>query len=146
MILPAKSHIISKMSIGMMLISVCRKTSCLFKNGVSLIACSVGFASLQGQLFVPLHLCIDSHLCRCICALTAICAVASCNGIVRLSLCVLAYRLCATDFKRPCLVRAAAPHSAPFPRKVVWGFGKDAEIERPKALQGCKAHKAFLKG
>ena len=43
-------------------------------------------------------------------------------------------RLCATDFKRPCLVRAAAPHSAPFPRKAVWGFGKDAEIERPKAL------------
>ena len=28
----------------------------------------------------------------------------------------------------------------------VWGFGKDAEIERPKALQGRKAHKAFLKG
>ena len=28
--------------------------------------------------------------------------------------------------------------------KGVWGFGKDAEIERPKALQGRKAHKAFL--
>ena len=39
----------------MMLISVCRKISCLFKNGVSLIACSVGFASLQSQLFVPLR-------------------------------------------------------------------------------------------
>ena len=25
-------------------------------------------------------------------------------------------------------------------------FGKDAEIERPKALQGRKANKAFLKG
>ena len=56
---------------------------------------------------------VVSRWCRCICALTAICAVASCNGIVWLSLCVLAYRLCATDCKRPCLVRAAAPHSAP---------------------------------
>jgi len=36
-------------------ITVCRKTSQLLKIGVSLIACSVGFASLQSQLFVPLH-------------------------------------------------------------------------------------------
>ena len=55
-------------------------------------------------------------------------------------------RLCATDCKHPCLVRAAAPHSAPSRGEGVWGFGKDAEIERPKALQGRKAHKAFLKG
>jgi len=44
------------------------------------------------------------------------------------------------------LALGVAPHSAPFRGKGVWGFGKDAEIERPKALQGCKAHKAFLKG
>ena len=54
-------------------------------------------------------------------------------------------RLCATDCKHPCLVRAAAPHSAPhsapFPGKGVWGFGKDAEIERPKALQDAKPTK-----
>ena len=74
-------------------------------------------------------------------------------------------RLCATDSKRPCLVRAAAPHSAPArtpgvyaqrlctdaePTKHtqpftdgegVWGFGKDAEIERPKALQDAKPTK-----
>ena len=41
--------------------------------------------------------------CRCVCALTAICAVASCNGFVWLSLCILAQRLCATDYKRPCI-------------------------------------------
>ena len=36
-------------------------------------------------------------------------------------------RLCATDCKRPCLVRAAAPHSAPFPGK---GFGdRDNKLE-----------------
>ena len=50
-------------------------------------------------------------------------------------------RLCAADFKRPCLVRAAAPHSAPSPWEGVWGFGKDAEIERPKALQDAKPTK-----
>ena len=96
-------------------------------------------------------------------------------------------RLCATDCKRPCLVRAAAPHSARHGRRAcmpkgsmqgriqvveqsrcrthrqqtttiaqmqsqpsihslsrgegVWGFGKDAEIERPKALQDAKPTK-----
>ena len=64
----------------------------------------------------------------------------------------------------PSGVRAAAPHSAPAqmpgvyaqglctmqsqpsihslsPGKGVWGFGKDAEIERPKALQDAKPTK-----
>ena len=41
----------------------------------------------------------------------------------------------------PSGVRAAAPHSAPFRGKGVWGFGKDAEIERPKALQDAKPTK-----
>ena len=73
-------------------------------------------------------------------------------------------RLCATDCKRPCLVRAVAPHSAPartpgvYAQRLctmqsqpsihslsrgegVWGFGKDAEIERPKALQDAKPTK-----
>ena len=58
--------------------------------GLSNRACSVGFASLPRQPFGLPHLCIDSHLCRCICASTAICAVASCNGFVWLSLCILA--------------------------------------------------------
>ena len=37
--------------------------------------------------------------------------------------------------------RAAAPHSAPSHGEGVWGFGKDAEIERPKALQDAKPTK-----
>ena len=45
-------------------------------------------------------------------------------------------RLCATDCKRPCLVRAVAPHSAPFPGKGV--FGKDAEIRTRRALHEAK--------
>jgi len=34
-----------------------------------------------------------------------------------------------------------APHSAPSHGEGVWGFGKDAEIERPKALQDAKPTK-----
>ena len=41
----------------------------------------------------------------------------------------------------PSRVRAAAPRSAPFRGKGVWGFSKDAEIERPKALQDAKPTK-----
>ena len=41
----------------------------------------------------------------------------------------------------PSGVRAAAPHSAPSRGEGVWGFGKDAEIERPKALQDAKPTK-----
>jgi len=41
----------------------------------------------------------------------------------------------------PSGVRAAAPHSAPSRGEGVWGFGKDAEIERPKALQDAKLTK-----
>ena len=68
-------------------------------------------------------------------------------------------RLCATDFKRPCLVRAAAPHSAPawMPGVYAQGlckdakptkhtqpftgkgvFGKDAEIRTHQALHEAK--------
>ena len=41
----------------------------------------------------------------------------------------------------PSGVRAAAPHSAPSHGEGVWGFGKDAELERPKALQDAKPTK-----
>ena len=59
-------------------------------------------------------------------------------------------RLCATDFKRPCLVRAAAPHSAParMPGVYAQGLCKDAKpiehtqpFPRGRGLgfrQGCR--------
>ena len=68
-------------------------------------------------------------------------------------------RLCATDCKRPCLVRAAAPHSAPARTPGVYAqrlctmqsqpsihnllrgkgaFGKDAEIRTHQALHDAK--------
>ena len=77
--------------------SVCRKTSIVIKNGgLSLLAMLVLhraklLASNQSVLALggaPMQ--VVSRLCRCI-----------------------VQRLCATDCKRPCLVRAAAPHSAP---------------------------------
>ena len=153
--------------------------------GMSSVACSVGFASLQSQLFVPLHLCIDSHLCRCIVQRLCVavfmhpCITALCgchyaslhSGFVWLSLCVLAWtlggsptlspgmdagRVCPnalckdaykwsnkvgagrTGNKRPRLHRCRAnkAYTALHHGEGVWGFGKDAEIERPKAL--CK--------
>ena len=61
------------------------------------VACSVGFASCKTFGKQPSILALGaapmrvvSRWCRCI-----------------------VQRLCATDCKRPCLVRAAAPHSAP---------------------------------
>ena len=108
-----------------MTVSVCRKTYIFFENGVWGVA--------------PMR--IVSRQCRCV-----------------------VQRLCATDFKRPCLV-GRQPHTQPrhgcracmpkgFARtqsqpsihslslgKGVWGFGKDAEIERPKALQDAKPTK-----
>ncbi len=41
----------------------------------------------------------------------------------------------------PSGVRAAAPHSAPSRGEGAWGFGKDADIERPKALHDAKPTK-----
>ena len=129
-------------------LSVYRKTYIIFENGcLALLAMLVLhraklLASNQSVLALgvaPMR--VVSRWCRCV-----------------------VQRLCATDCKRPCLVRAAAPHSAPartpgvYAQRLctmqsqpsihslsrgegVWGFGKDAEIERPKALQDAKPTK-----
>ncbi len=61
---------------------------------------------------------------------SAICATASCSGFVWLTTSILAW------------TRGGSPGNiAPFPGKGAWGFGKDAEIERPKALQDAKPTK-----
>ena len=50
--------------------------------------------------------------------------------------------LCVADCKHPCLVWGGSPSNiAPSHGEGVWGFGKDAEIERPKALQDAKPTK-----
>ena len=61
---------------------------------------------------------------------SAICATASCSGFVWLTASILAWS------------RGGSPSNiAPSHGEGVWGFGKDAEIERPKALQDAKPTK-----
>ena len=61
---------------------------------------------------------------------SAICATASCSGLVWLTASILAWS------------RGGSPSNiAPSHGEGVWGFGKDAEIERPKALQDAKPTK-----
>ena len=61
---------------------------------------------------------------------SAICATASCSGFVWLTASILAWS------------RGGSPSKiAPSPWEGAWGFGKDAEIERPKALQDAKPTK-----
>ena len=101
--------------------SGCRKSSIVIKNGVSSVACFVGFASLQSQLFVPLHR--ATALCGCHYASLH-------SGFVWLTASILAWS------------RGGSPSNiAPSHGEGVWGFGKDAEIERPKALQDAKPTK-----
>ena len=125
--------------------SVCRKTSCLSKNGCRLLLAllvlhrakllasnqsilALGRSPRTGrQPFVPLHLCIDSHLCRCI-----------------------VQRLCAAVIMRPCIValcgwlqasllglRAVAPVKSPFP-------GERGQGDRDSELEVCFKNKLFL--
>ena len=83
-----------------------------------------------------------SRLCRCVCASTAFVplhrATALCgchyaslhSGFVWLTASILAWS------------RGGSPIKiAPSHGEGVWGFGKDAEIERPKALQDAKPTK-----
>ena len=61
---------------------------------------------------------------------SAICATASCSGFVWLTTSILAW------------TRGGSPSNiAPSHGEGAWGFGKDAEIERPKALQDAKPTK-----
>ena len=93
--------------------SVCRKTYKIFGNEcLALLALLVLYrakllASNQSVLALgvaPMR--VVSRRCRCV-----------------------VQRLCATDIKRPCLVRAAAPHSAPawMPGVYAQGLCKDAK-------------------
>ena len=97
------------------------------KNGVSSVACSAGFASCKTFCKQPKHPCFGAKPPY---RSSAICATASCSGFVWLTASILAWS------------RGGSPSNiAPFPGKGAWGFGKDAEIERPKALQDAKPTK-----
>ena len=73
------------------------------------------------QPFVPLHR--ATALCGCLYASLH-------SDYARLTASILAW------------TRGGSPSNiAPFHGEGVWGFGKDAEIERPKALQDAKPTK-----
>ena len=100
------------------MISVCRKTSIVDKNGVSSVACSAGFASCKTFGKQPKHPCFGAKPTY---RSSAICATASCSGFARLTASILAWS------------RGGSPSNiAPFPGKGV--FGKDAEIRTHQAL------------
>ena len=88
------------------------------------------------QPFVPLHLCIDSHLCRCI-----------------------VQRLCAAVIMRPCIVAlcgrlqasllglgAAAPHSAPARMPGVYAQGLCKDAKPTKHTQPFTGERGFRQG
>ena len=115
------------------------------------VACSVGFASCKTFGKQPKHPCFG---------------VAPMRVVSRQCRCVV-QRLCATDFKRPCLVRAAAPHSAPARMPGVyaqglcrtqsqssihslspWGRGFSARMPKQGHTKLCtrQSHQGVLKG
>ena len=77
--------------------SVCRKTYITFKNGC--------LASLALLVLHRAKLLASNQSIHAL-------GVAPMRVVSRWCRCIV-QRLCATDCKRPCLVRAAAPHSAP---------------------------------
>ena len=103
----------------MAVISDCRKTSIVDKNGVSLIACSVGFASCKTFGKQPKHPCFGAKPPD---RSSAICATALCSGFVWLTASILAWS------------RGGSPTLSP---------GMDAGRVCQRALQGRKANQAY---
>ena len=119
------------------------------------------------------HLCIDSHLCRCICASTAICAVASVhrqpfvplhratalcgclyaslhNGFVRPLSCILCTFMNALWALRPCKAFGRSFYKASVPYPQVAGSrtrrtkNNTPLIELAKVWRGCRIVLALL--
>ena len=119
--------------------------------GVSLIACSVGFASCKTFGKQSKHPCFgrspkagrrdaSPRIPPPGTDAGRVCPNALCKDAYKWSNKVGAGR---TDNKRPRLHRCRAnqAYTALHHGEGVWGFGKDAEIERPKALQDAKPTK-----
>ena len=108
-------------------VTVCRKTSIVDKNGVSLIACSVGFASCKTFGKQPKHPCFGAK------PPTGTRGGSPSN--------IAPARMPGVYAQRLCTMQSQQSIHSPSPREGVWGFGKDADIERPKALQDAKPTK-----
>ena len=145
--------------------SVCLKTFCLFNNGVSSVACFVGFASCKTfnkqpkrpcfgqsprtgrQPFVPLH--HATALFGCLYASLH-------NGFVRLTASILAWsrggspsniapaRMPGVYAARLCRTQSQPSIHSPLPRGRGLEFRQGCRDRTPKGFAGRKAHKAFL--
>ena len=112
------------------------------------VACYVGFASCKTFGKQPKRPCFGAKPPY---RSSAICATASCSGFVRLTASILAWsrggspgniapaRMPGVYAARLCRTQSQPSIHSPSPRGR--GFGKDAEIERPKALQDAKPTK-----
>ena len=132
--------------------SVCRKTSCLSKNGVSSVACSAGFASCKTFGKQPKHPCFGAKPPY---RSSAICATASCSGFVWLTASILAWtrggsptlspaRTPGVYAQRLCTMQSQQSIHSPSPRGRGLGFRQGCRDRTPKGFAGRKAHKAFL--
>ena len=147
--------------LALLVLHLC-KVSCLCRcivqrlcsADISVLAYNFWQATKASLLWGEAPVQVVSHLWRCICALTAICAIASCNGFVWLTASILAWSRCGSPSNiAPARMPGVYAQRALQGRKAnraytalhhgegVWGFGKDAEIERPKALQDAKPTK-----
>ena|GEM_PF-1963649 len=146
--------------LALLVLHLC-KVSCLCRcivqrlcsADISVLAYNFWQATKASLLWGEAPVQVVSHLWRCICALTAICAIASCNGFVWLTASILAWSRCGSPSniaparmpgvyaQRFCTMQSQPSIHSLSRGKGGWGFGKDAEIERPKALQDAKPKK-----
>ena len=101
---------------------------------------------------------VVSHLCHCICALTAICAVASCNGFVWLTASILAWsrggspsniapaRMPGVYAKRLCTMQSQPSIHSPSPRGRGLGIRQECRDRTPKGFARMQSPQSVLKG
>ena len=149
--------------LALLVLHLC-KVSCLCRcivqrlcsADISVLAYNFWQATKASLLWGEAPVQVVSHLWRCICALTAICAIASCNGFVWLTASILAWsrggspsniapaRMPGVYAKRLCTMQSQPSIHSPSPRGRGLGFRQGCRDRTPKGFAGRKAQKAFL--
>ena len=149
--------------LALLVLHLC-KVSCLCRcivqrlgsADISVLAYNFWQATKASLLWGEAPVQVVSHLWRCICALTAICAIASCNGFVWLTASILAWsrggspsniapaRMPGVYATRLCRTQSQPSIHSPSPRGRGLGFRQGCRDRTPKGFAGRKAQKAFL--
>ena len=149
--------------LALLVLHLC-KVSCLCRcivqrlcsADISVLAYNFWQATKASLLWGEAPVQVVSHLWRCICALTAICAIASCNGFVWLTASILAWsrggspsniapaRMPGVYATRLCRTQSQPSIHSPSPRGRGLGFRQGCRDRTLKGFAGRKAHKAFL--